>query len=119
MDPTQFMMAMLVFGDKGSGANVFKQMAPAMLPNLAGRVALIALAARKEQKQQDETHTQIIKEVVALGVRDIKTLKEKVPALHTVFVALPAALQDSIFPPPPPGSVRPADGSPKGERAAR
>lgn len=122
MNQIELLMMMTVFGGQtfggqGRGAKALKQAFPAML-GPAG-FALGVLAARKELKQQDETNTRIIKQVVASGiVKDIKTLNDKLPALHAVFVGLPAAVQDDIFPRLPPDSTRPPVGSRKGERAA-
>jgi hypothetical protein len=120
MNPIQLMMMMLVFGGEafggqGRGSQVVKRAFPAML-GPAG-VAAAVLIARKELKQQDETNTQIIKEVVASGVNQ-ETLKAKIPALYAVFLDLPADMRDDIFPRPPAGGVRSPDGSRKGERAA-
>jgi hypothetical protein len=119
MNQIQLLMMMLVFGGQGRGTEFVKRAAPAMLPDAAARVALIALAARKEQKQQDEANTTIIKQLVDTGlVKDADTMKAKAPALYAVFLGLPAAARDSIFPRLPPGRVQPADGSRKAERAA-
>jgi hypothetical protein len=118
MDHMQILMA-LMFLDKGGGAVALQQALPAMMQGPVGtRVAAAVLIARKEQKQQDETHTQIIKELVAAGmVRDVKTLQDRLPALHAVYDRLPSAMRDSIIFPSP-DSPRHAEGSRKGERAA-
>jgi anaerobic C4-dicarboxylate transporter len=127
MDQTQLLMMLMVFGGQtfggqtlggqGRGARVVKQALPAMLSGSTAGFALAVHVARKQLEQQDETNTQIIKEVVASGVNQ-ETLKAKLPALYAVFLDLPAAARDSIFPRPPQDSTRPADGSRKGERAA-
>jgi hypothetical protein len=122
MDPQmQILMALLFFGGKGGGASAFQQALPAMMPGPVGtRVAASVLIARRELKQLDEKHTTIIKELVSSGlVSNEDTMKAKAPALHAVYLALPADLRDGIiFPPSPQGNARPADGSRKGERAA-
>ena len=117
MNQNQLLMMLVfggqIFGDQGRGARVVKR----ALSSTLGPMAAI-LIARKELKQQDETHKQIIKEVVASGIRDEDTLKAKLPALHAVFLGLPADMRDDIFPRPPAGGTRSPDGSRKAERAA-
>lgn len=98
MDPNLLIPLLLVSGSKQRMADIIKRTLPAALPGQPGqRFALAALVAERELKRQEQAQQQIIQQVVEVDkIKDSAALANKFPALHAIFVKLPAAVQASI-----------------------